>query len=160
VAADPGAAAQSAAAAAAVASAEAAWAQLASLPADSSNARVGRIRTSLQLLVSVMDVCGVAIQCAQACRGASVQLLGCAHLGCTRPPPGGLASCEASLGVNRKGSVCGGCGVVRYCSPACAQQDWAGHRRVCRRLAAAAAAAAAAVQRRECAGSSSSCSGG
>jgi hypothetical protein len=52
-----------------------------------------------------------------------------------------MSSCEATLVVNRKGSVCGGCGVVRYCGAACAQKDWAGHRRVCRKLAAAAVAA-------------------
>jgi hypothetical protein len=90
----------------------------------------------LQRVVTLMEVCDMAAQCARAC-GTTPQLLGCAHLGCTTPPPGGLASCEASLGVNRKGSVCGGCGVVRYCSPACAQRDWPEHRRVCRRLRAA-----------------------
>jgi hypothetical protein len=117
-----------------------AWARVASLPADSTDAEVVDARSTLLVLACVMDVCDVATSCARACGGATPQLLGCAHLGCTSPPPGGLASCEASLGVNRKGGVCGGCGVVRYCSAACAQQDWPGHRRVCRRLAAAAAA--------------------
>jgi hypothetical protein len=113
-------------------------AQVASIPADSTDEVVVQIRNYMLQLAGVQDVCDVAAQCARAC--SSVQLLGCAHLGCTlviTPPPGGLGSCEAALGVNRKGSVCGGCGVVRYCSAACAQQDWPGHRRVCRRLAAA-----------------------
>jgi hypothetical protein len=123
---------------AAAEAAEAAWRQVASLPADSTDGEVGEARRTLQLLACVMDVCNVASRCARACGGA-VQLLGCAHLGCTTRPPGGLASCEASLGVNRRGSVCGGCGVVRYCGAACAQRDWPEHRRVCRRLAAAAA---------------------
>jgi hypothetical protein len=101
-------------------------------------------RGMLQRVAITLVVCGTAAQCARACGGATPQLLGCAHLGCTTGVAGSLASCEASLGVNRKGSMCGGCGVVRYCSAACAQQDWPGHRRVCRRLAAAAAAAQAA----------------
>jgi hypothetical protein len=45
------------------------------------------------------------------------------------------------LVAGRKGVVCGGCRVARYCSPACQQEDWRRHRHVCRRLAAAAAAA-------------------
>jgi hypothetical protein len=89
-------------------------------------------------LSEVMEVCKAAVACARLC-SSSIQLLGCANLGCTTPPAPGLGGCEASLVVNRRGSVCGGCGVVRYCSAACAQQDWPGHRRVCRRLAAAAA---------------------
>jgi hypothetical protein len=92
----------------------------------------------LCLLSNVMEVCEAASACAALC-SSRLQLLGCANLGCTTPPAAGLGGCEASLVVNCRGSVCGGCGAVRYCSAACAQQDWAGHRRVCRRLAAAAA---------------------
>jgi hypothetical protein len=87
-----------------------------------------------------MDLCEAAAACARLC-SSGPQLLGCANLGCTTPAAAGLGGCEASLVVNRRGSVCGGCGVVRYCSHACALQDWPAHRRVCRRLAAAAAAA-------------------
>jgi hypothetical protein len=95
---------------------------------------------ALRHLASLLDVCQGAEGCLHACRGR-VQLLGCANLGCgTLPPAGGLSFSQDGLAVNCKGSVCGGCGVVRYCSAACAQQDWPGHRRVCRRLAAAAAA--------------------
>jgi len=116
------------------------FAQAARLPADSADERVRKVRASMRRLGCAMDVCYVATMCAHACSSSTPQLLGCAHLGCLKLPAGagGLAACEASLGVNRKGSLCGGCGVVRYCSAACAKQDWPGHRRVCRRLAAAA----------------------
>jgi hypothetical protein len=103
-------------------------------------------RTVLSCTARLVDVCHVAAQCARSCSSA-VQLLGCAHLGCTTPTAGGLASCEAALVVNNHtGGVCGGCGVVRYCSAACAQRDWPHHRRVCRRLAAARAARATVQQ--------------
>jgi hypothetical protein len=108
------------------------------LQRNPSEADAARRHSTLLDLAFCMEACGTVARCVAAC-SSTVQLLGCAHLGCTTRPPGGLASCEASLGVNRKGSVCGGCGVVRYCSPACAQRDWPEHRRVCRRLAAAAA---------------------
>jgi hypothetical protein len=107
----------------------------ASLQTMSHDEDAARRCSILQDLASCMEVCGTVARCAAAC-GSSPQLLGCAHLGCTTGVAGGLGSCEAALGVNRKGSVCGGCGVVRYCSAACAQQDWPGHRRVCRPLAA------------------------
>jgi hypothetical protein len=94
----------------------------------------------LHHLAGCMDLCEAAASCTALC-SSRLQLLGCANLSCTTPPAAGLGGCEASLVVNCRGSVCGGCGVVRYCSAACAQQDWAGHQRVCRRLAAAAAAA-------------------
>jgi hypothetical protein len=94
------------------------------------------------LIQDAQSVCEAASACAALC-SSRVQLLGCANLSCTTPPAAGLGGCEASLVVNCRGSVCGGCGVVRYCSAACAQQDWPGHRRVCRRLAPAAAAARA-----------------
>jgi hypothetical protein len=93
-------------------------------------------KEKLRHLSDVMEVCKAAAACARLCSGSRLQLLGCANLGCTTPPAPGLGGCEASLVVNCRGSVCGGCGVVRYCSAACAQQDWPGHRRVCRQLAA------------------------
>jgi hypothetical protein len=63
-----------------------------------------------------------------------LQLVGCSHLGCANlrgPSAEGLVA-------GRKGVVCGGCRVARYCSLACQQADWPRHRRMCRRLAAAA----------------------
>jgi hypothetical protein len=99
----------------------------------------------LPVLYEALGVCEAAAACARLC-SSRLQLLGCANLGCTTPPAPGLGGCEASLVVNCRGSVCGGCGVVRYCSAACAQQDWPGHRRVCRRLAAARALRMAAEQ--------------
>jgi hypothetical protein len=118
--------------------ARAARAMVARIDGNSSNPVVCWVHGMLHLEAGLMDMCEAAAACAQVC-GSRLQLLGCAHLGCTTPPAAGLGGCEASLVVNCRGSVCGGCGVVRYCSAACAQQDWAGHRRVCRRLAAAAA---------------------
>jgi hypothetical protein len=119
--------------------------QLPSLAHNSQDQVIEAVRDALSDAACVIDVCDVVEQCACAC-SSTIQLLGCAYLGCTTQPPGGLSSCEATLVVNRKGSVCGGCGVVRYCSAACAQKDWAGHRRVCRKLAAAAAAGDAAAK--------------
>jgi hypothetical protein len=66
----------------------------------------------------------------QACR-PRLQLVGCGNLGCaclSGPSAEGLVA-------GRKGVVCGGCRVTRYCSPACQEQDWAQHRQVCRRVA-------------------------
>jgi hypothetical protein len=88
-------------------------------------------------ILGALGVCRAAAACTRLC-SSRLQLLGCANLGCTTPPAAVLGGCEASLVVNCRGSVCGGCGVVRYCSAACAQQDWPGHRRVCRRLGAVA----------------------
>jgi hypothetical protein len=65
--------------------------------------------------------------------GTGLQLVGCSNRACTNlsgPSAEGLVA-------GRKGVRCGGCRVARYCSPACQQEDWAQHRRVCRRLAAA-----------------------
>jgi hypothetical protein len=62
-----------------------------------------------------------------------VQLLGCSYAGCNI-----LAGpSEAGLVANGKGVLCGVCGVVRYCGPACAKLAWPAHSRVCRRLGAA-----------------------
>jgi hypothetical protein len=101
--------------------------------------RSHKVFQALRHLACLLDVCKGAEGCIHACRD-TVQHLGCANLGCTTlPPAGGLAFRQDGLAVNCKKSVCGGCGVVRYCSHSCAQQDWPRHRRVCRRLAAAAA---------------------
>jgi hypothetical protein len=121
----------SAAAAAAAARQLAASLSTSSVAGDTKD----RAQKVLHHLASCMDVCTAAGASASLC-SSHLQLLGCANLGCTTPPAPGLGGCEASLVVNCRGSVCGGCGVVRYCSAACAQQDWPGHRRVCRQLAA------------------------
>jgi hypothetical protein len=74
-----------------------------------------------------------ARQLQQRCR-PRVQLVGCSNRGCTNlsgPSAEGLVA-------GRKGVRCGGCGVARYCCPACQQEDWPKHRHVCRRLAGAA----------------------
>jgi hypothetical protein len=112
---------------------------VANLDANSTHAAVRWVHGMLHLEAGLMDMCEAAATCAQMCSSSRLQLLGCANLGCTTLTAPGLAGCEASLVVNCRGSVCGGCGVVRYCSAACAQQDWPAHRRVCRRLAAATA---------------------
>jgi hypothetical protein len=73
-----------------------------------------------------------AVDIKHAC-GTGLQLVGCSNRACTNlsgPSAEGLVA-------GRKGVRCGGCRVARYCSPACQQEDWAQHRRVCRRLAAA-----------------------
>jgi hypothetical protein len=44
---------------------------------------------------------------------------------------------EVTLVINRGGVVCGGCGVVRWCSQACAAKAWSAHRKECKRLGAA-----------------------
>jgi hypothetical protein len=62
-----------------------------------------------------------------------VPLLGCGFHGCNN-----LAGpSEAGLVANRRGVVCSGCGVARYCSLVCAKDAWPVHRKVCCRLAAA-----------------------
>jgi hypothetical protein len=60
-------------------------------------------------------------------------LIGCGNGGC---PYAGSGS-EAALVANRRSVVCGGCGVVRYCSSGCARCAWPAHRKLCGRLAAA-----------------------
>jgi hypothetical protein len=61
-----------------------------------------------------------------------VLLLGCSYQFCTNlsgPSAEGLvAGC--------KGVVCGGCGLARYCRPACQEEDWRQHQHDCRRLRA------------------------
>jgi hypothetical protein len=64
---------------------------------------------------------------------ARLPLLGCAFSLC-RNLEGPSA---AGLVANRRGVLCSGCGVARYCSPACARAAWPAHRKVCGRLAAA-----------------------
>jgi hypothetical protein len=44
---------------------------------------------------------------------------------------------EVTLVTNRGGVVCCGCGVVRWCSQACAASSWLAHCKVCKRLGAA-----------------------
>jgi hypothetical protein len=62
-----------------------------------------------------------------------VPLLGCGYSACSnRAGPS-----EAGLVANSRGVLCQGCGVVRYCSRACARRAWPTHRKVCGRLAAA-----------------------
>jgi hypothetical protein len=92
-----------------------------------------RAPNMLDHITALANVCTAAAICANSC-SSTIQLLGCAHLGCVTPLPGGLGACEASLVVNTRSSVCGGCGVARYCSRACALQDWPHHRRTCHRL--------------------------
>jgi hypothetical protein len=108
---------------------------------NSSSQELTETLAFIEDVITLSGCCEALGACAQLCSGSRLQLLGCANLGCTAPlePVLPVGGCEASLVVNCRGSVCGGCGVVRYCSAACAQQDWPGHRRVCRRLAAAAA---------------------
>jgi hypothetical protein len=62
-----------------------------------------------------------------------VPMLSCGFGMCTNRSGTG----EAGLITSRRGVVCSGCGVVRYCSPACARLAWPAHRKVCGRLAAA-----------------------
>ncbi len=60
----------------------------------------------------------------------------CAHLACSNLDATG-----------RRGKLCSGCRVARYCSHACSMADWrAGHRAACRLLAAARAAEGPAGQ--------------
>jgi hypothetical protein len=47
---------------------------------------------------------------------------------------------EVTLVTNRGGVVCGGCGVVRWCSEACAAKGWSAHRKQCKRLGVARSA--------------------
>jgi hypothetical protein len=60
-------------------------------------------------------------------------LVGCSCHGC--PGPAGVNAAEPA--VNRRGVVCSGCGMARYCCPQHAQAAWPAHRKVCGRLAAA-----------------------
>jgi hypothetical protein len=85
--------------------------------ADSQKGEVKAL-CSLAYLLGVSEA---AAGCIQACR--PIQLLGCANLGCTTLPSDRPGFAQDGLAVNRKKGVCGGCGVVRYCSAACAQQD-------------------------------------
>jgi hypothetical protein len=119
------------------------WALSKSVAEKSIGSQAG-VSKVLHSLACLLDISEAAAGCIHACRGI-VQLLGCGNLGCTTLPPDGLGFAQDDQGLNCRESVCGGCGVVRYCSAVCAQQDWPQHRRVCRRLAAAAAASAAAA---------------
>jgi hypothetical protein len=67
-----------------------------------------------------------------------LQLSGCKWLDC--PAQQDQYSADAAV-AGRKGVVCGGCGLARYCCPQHQQEDWPRHRQVCRRLAQATAAA-------------------
>ncbi len=43
------------------------------------------------------------------------------------------AACSALPPAGRTFQVCGGCGAVRYCSPACQKAAWrSGHKAACR----------------------------
>jgi hypothetical protein len=70
---------------------------------------------------------------ALGCTAAESMVLGCGHGGCKNMD----GPSEAGLVANRRGALCSRCGVVRYCSPACARLAWPLHRKVCVRLAAA-----------------------
>jgi hypothetical protein len=60
-------------------------------------------------------------------------LMGCGTYGCVEV----FGPSETWLVHNRRGVLCGGCGVVRYCCPEHARHSWPTHRKVCRRLGAA-----------------------
>jgi hypothetical protein len=62
-----------------------------------------------------------------------VPLVGCGTYGCVTD----IGPSEAWLVENSRGLLCGGCGVVRYCSAEHARHSWPKHRKVCRRLGAA-----------------------
>lgn len=59
------------------------------------------------------------------------RIVGCARVTCCN-----LAGpTDASLVVNNlEARTCGSCGVIRYCSAACASADWPKHCLTCRRL--------------------------
>lgn len=62
----------------------------------------------------------------------------------TGQPRARARSCAACGAASARGGSrlpkCGGCGLVRYCSPACAKADWPAHKAACRAAQAAAAA--------------------
>jgi hypothetical protein len=60
-------------------------------------------------------------------------LLGCGYSGCKNLD----GPSEAGLVTNRRGVLCSGCGVVRFCNRFHARLAWPAHRLVCGRLAAA-----------------------
>jgi chemotaxis protein histidine kinase CheA len=68
-----------------------------------------------------------------------LRLAGCSWAGCKQQHKGTYSADAAVAG--RRGLVCGGCGLVRYCCPQHQQADWQRHSRVCQRLARARAAA-------------------
>jgi hypothetical protein len=93
---------------------------------------------------AVWDLC-TAIRRTAAPR---LQLAGCGWIDCHQQQALVLEwsqehwqySAEAAA-VGRKATLCGGCGLARYCCPQHQRQDWPRHRHVCRRLAQARAAA-------------------
>jgi hypothetical protein len=66
-------------------------------------------------------------------RARSPLLVGCCHAGCNNLS----GPSEAGLVANRRGVLCSGCGVARYCSRTCVLLGWPAHRHACGRLAAA-----------------------
>jgi hypothetical protein len=56
----------------------------------------------------------------------------CAHISCQNLS----GPSEVTLVTNRGGVVCGGCGVVRWCSQECARKGWPTHRKECTKLKA------------------------
>ena len=51
----------------------------------------------------------------------------CAHVGCTAI----VGPCEAGM---KRGKLCSGCRLVRYCGAGCQKADWPAHRAACRAL--------------------------
>jgi hypothetical protein len=88
-------------------------------------------------------VLGLARSITDMCN-CQVQVTGCSWIGCHQEyldanEQIGNGYSSALVVAGRRGVVCGGCGLARYCCPQHQQEDWPGHRHVCRRLAAAAA---------------------